>query len=215
MQPITQHPFYRTLQPSTNTLQEHSTPLLPSTDFPSSSASLDFHSTYDEENHPNLDTAGDLDSPPDLDSATFKTSLIAAKAPPPSPPTSRRKKALICSGIFLLFLAITLPIAALVGGPAIAASTLNKSQVSFEAMYMTAPSATDYKFSVAADVLVNHVSPIGGTIQAMDVDLIYNEQVLGKLKMPDMTVEAFKDNHKVVPSQVFTVTNERLWDEFR
>ena len=82
-------------------------------------------------------------------------------------------------------------------------------------MYMTSPSATDYKFSVAADVLVNHVSPIGGTIQAMDVDLIYNEQVLGKLKMPDMTVEAFKDNHKVVPSQVFTVTNERLWDEFR
>jgi hypothetical protein len=111
-------------------------------------------------------------------------------------------------------MAVLGPVGVFVGGPVIANKAIKNSVVSFTAMYMTNPSTTDYAFDVAADVLIDKVSPMGGVINAMDVDLVYKGEKLGQLHMPAMSVTAFQENNRKVASQVFTVLNNDLWDEF-
>jgi hypothetical protein len=116
--------------------------------------------------------------------------------------------------VFLGFLAIVAPLTTFVVGPAVAKSAITNSQVSFTKLTMTSPSLSEYAFDVAADVLVDNVHPMGGTINAMDADLLYQGAVLGTLHMPALSVKAGKENYMSVEKQHFEVTNIDMWNAF-
>eukprot|EP00520_Triparma_pacifica_P017740 CAMPEP_0118657522 /NCGR_PEP_ID=MMETSP0785-20121206/14065_1 /TAXON_ID=91992 /ORGANISM="Bolidomonas pacifica, Strain CCMP 1866" /LENGTH=1204 /DNA_ID=CAMNT_0006550449 /DNA_START=43 /DNA_END=3654 /DNA_ORIENTATION=- len=121
-----------------------------------------------------------------------------------------------CGLVTMIVMAVLGVSGVFVGGPKIAKSELDNSDVSFTQLSMSNPSMDDYSFDVAAEVLIGNVSPLDGTIGAMDVDLYYKDTKLGTLSMPAIDVKAGKNNYKSIDTQRFNVveTAYDVWDDF-
>ncbi|GMH72221.1 hypothetical protein TL16_g05861 [Triparma laevis f. inornata] len=149
------------------------------------------------------------------------TSVEMGETSPAAGAASKKKgcgrlSRLQCGLVSLTIFAILATIGVTLGGPTIANTELQNSQVSFTKLTMSNPSPTDYSFDVAADVKISNVHPIDGTIGSMTVDLSYDDVKLGSLKMPPIEVKAGKDNYKSISTQRFDVNPEAYdtWDKF-
>lgn len=149
------------------------------------------------------------------------TSVEMGETSPAAGAASKKKgcgrlSRLQCGLVSLTIFAILATIGVTLGGPTIANTELQNSQVYFTKLTMSNPSPTDYSFDVAADVKISNVHPIDGTIGSMTVDLSYDDVKLGSLKMPPIEVKAGKDNYKSISTQRFDVNPEAYdtWDKF-
>lgn len=100
----------------------------------------------------------------------------------------------------------------LVIGPAMARQELESSQVSFTLLDMIAP--IDGGFSVAAEIRISNVKPFSGEIGDADLDVLYMDEVLGKMHAPKLAVDTGKDNYRSISAQPFLINNIALWDKF-
>ncbi|GMH61196.1 hypothetical protein TrST_g12762 [Triparma strigata] len=157
----------------------------------------------------------------DKQDRTYSLTSVEMGETPSSSPTSTRRgcgrlSRLQCGLLSLAIFAVLAVVGVVVGGPEIANTELQNSEVTFTKLTMSNPSSTDYSFDVAADVKISNVKPIDGTIGEMTVDLSYDNVKLGSLKMPPIDVKAGKDNYKSIDSQRFEVNPEAYdtWDKF-
>jgi hypothetical protein len=97
-------------------------------------------------------------------------------------------------------------------GPTIAKGSMDKAVITFDKLSMNCVVANQ-SIMVAAEITISNIAPLGCSIGEMDVTVMLKDVAFGKLRMPAMSVEASKDNHRSLASQVLTITNVDKWNE--
>jgi len=133
---------------------------------------------------------------------------------PPSgkKPMRRRKKCAICCSITAVAGLAAGAIGLFVIGPLIAKTAMANSVINFDTLDMDCVVANQ-SIMVASEISISHVGPLGCSIGAMNVTVMYKDHAFGILQMPPMSVEAGKDNHRSVSSRPLTITDVKTWNE--
>lgn len=125
---------------------------------------------------------------------------------------SRRKRWAICGGIAVVVCAAVGMIGLFVIGPLIAKSSMANSVIKFDTLNMTCVPSNE-SILVAAELTISHVAPLGCSIGAMELTVMYKDRAFAKLSMPPISVQASQDNHRSVGAQLLRITDVQTWGE--
>jgi hypothetical protein len=120
-----------------------------------------------------------------------------------------KKFAITCMSVVVVLLALGV-IGFFVGGPILAKKAMGDSVISFDAMNMVC-SEKNQSIVVASTITLSNIGPMGATIHAMEMTLMYQDHPFATLQMPEMIVEAGVDNHRSLPYSPLKVTDKSVW----
>jgi hypothetical protein len=98
-------------------------------------------------------------------------------------------------------------------GPSIAKGSMDRAEISFTRLNITRVLSNE-SLLASADITVSNVAPLGCTIGAMKMNVMYEDQTFATLVMPEMSVQAFQDNHISVQDSKMYITDKQVWNTF-
>lgn len=138
------------------------------------------------------------------------TSSFAAGA---GPDKQRRRWCyqLTCCSSCVCLTALVLLLVAMVGGRQIAQSSVAHANLAIAGLSIS--EANQSSFVLRAKLDVSHVGPAGAELSAMDVDMFFSDEFLGRVHVPGSSIQALRSTIVDVPSQLFHVADSVSWEK--
>jgi len=135
-----------------------------------------------------------------------------AEAAGPDKHRRRRCCQLTCCISCVCLTALVVLLVVIVGGRQIAQSSVGHAHLAIAGLSIS--EANQSSFVLGAKLDVSHVGPAGAELSAMDVDMFFSDEFLGRVHMPGTSIQALTSTIVDVPSQLFHVADSVSWEKF-